>query len=139
MKKYIVFGLDRIHGFSHVIVTAPNEDSALIVAEALHDVENDPFRGNFKALRALDAGYLRVLANDVDVAAQPKGHVWKKSRHGGRTFTPLGDVVSALDLLERQYVEGEHGRDCTSCHAAGECDCGRADMAQALKEAGRGV
>ena len=88
MKKYIVFGLSRIDGFSHVIVTAPDEDKALVVAEALHDAEGDPFRGDFKALKAMEAGFLRVLANDMDISAQPEGHVWKKALHSQRTFEP---------------------------------------------------
>ena len=48
------------------------------------------------------------------------------------------DIVPALDLLEKLYANGEHDADC-SCRHHGECDCGRADMALALQEAGRGV
>ena len=55
-------------------------------------------------------------------------------------LVPTRDAVTAcIDRLAAIYAEGEHVPDCSSRHGAGECDCGRADLAGLLAEAGRCV
>ena len=55
-------------------------------------------------------------------------------------LVPTRDAVTAcIDRLAAIYAEGEHVPDCSSRHGAGECDCGRADLAALLAEAGRDV
>lgn len=55
-------------------------------------------------------------------------------------LVPTRDAAAAcIDRLAAIYAAGEHAAGCSSRHGAGECDCGRADVAGLLAEAGRGV
>jgi hypothetical protein len=55
-------------------------------------------------------------------------------------LVPTREAAAAcIDRLAGIYAAGEHAPGCSSRRGAGECDCGRADVAGLLAAAGRGV
>lgn len=52
-------------------------------------------------------------------------------------LVPTRDAAAAcIDRLAAIYAAGEHAPGCSSRNGASECDCGRADVAGLLAEAG---
>jgi len=128
---------------SHTTTVVPHAREALDLDQLFGgwiNGERAAVAGTFAAMGDLSATvrFALLLAGCCNerVADQFAGLV---DQEAARLVPTRNAVTACIDRLAAIYAAGEHAPGCSSRHGAGECDCGRADLAELLAEAGRSV